>query len=127
MIVRGISEILQGFHLHGWVNSLISEVVNRNVPRIVPHVLRVLPHDNEAFTQGLAYNNGFLYESTGLYGSSSLRKVRAKDGSLLGIHRLGNDLFAEGIAILGVLVYQLTWKSQKAIVYAPEELRPVTE
>jgi glutamine cyclotransferase len=76
------------------------------------------PHDPEAFTQGLLYFDGFLYESTGLNGRSSLRKVALKTGRVLKQYDLPAQYFAEGLARWNGSLIQLTWKSGKAFRYA---------
>jgi len=87
-----------------------------NVPIVRPVVLDTLPHDPEAFTQGLTYKEGYLYESTGLYGESSLRKM-SLDGKIL--HRINlPEIFAEGITIFDDDLVLLTWKGKKAIRYS---------
>src|SRR6188474_2141801 len=60
-------------------------------------IVREYPHDPEAFTQGLIYRDGFLYESTGLNGRSSLRKVRLETGEVLQQHDLDARYFGEGL------------------------------
>jgi glutamine cyclotransferase len=80
-------------------------------------VVREFPHDAGAFTQGLVYHGGFLYEGTGLNGSSSLRKVELKTGRVLSRKDLNARYFGEGIAILGGRIYQLTWRSGVGFVY----------
>lgn len=80
-------------------------------------VINVYPHDTGAFTQGLVYKNGFLYESTGLYGRSSLRKVDPATGQIVKRVDIPKKYFAEGIAILNNRIYQLTWKSGTGFVY----------
>lgn len=77
----------------------------------------MLPHDPKAFTQGLAIHNNFLYESTGLYGHSSLRKIDIQTGKIINKISLPNQYFAEGIAIIGNNLIQITWKEQVAFVY----------
>jgi glutamine cyclotransferase len=69
------------------------------------------PHDGAAFTQGLLWHDGVLYESTGLYGRSSLRRVRLEDGELLAARYLGDEVFAEGLALVGDELVQLTWRA----------------
>ena len=86
-------------------------------------VINTFPHDNEAFTQGLAFNNGSLYESTGLHGKSSLRKVNLKTGEVEKIHKLSDHLFGEGITILDKKIYQLTWRSKTGIIYDLESFK----
>ena len=75
------------------------------------------PHDPSAFTQGLAIHAGQLYEGTGQYGASTLRRVDLTTGRPEKQRALGPQLFGEGIAILDGLVYQLTWQSGVVVVY----------
>lgn len=87
-----------------------------NVPIVRPVVLDTLPHDPDAFTQGLTYKQGFLYESTGLYGKSSLRKM-SPDGKIL--QRIDiPEIFAEGITIFNDELVLLTWRGKKAVRYS---------
>lgn len=79
-------------------------------------VIRKYPHAADAFTQGLVWHEGVLYESTGQYGKSSLRKVRLEDGRVLAQRRLEPSLFGEGLALVGKRLVQLTWRSGVAIV-----------
>ncbi len=80
-------------------------------------VKRVYPHDRTAYTQGLLYHEGSLYESTGLEGRSSLRQVELASGRVLRGRNLPDRYFGEGLALLGGKLYQLTWQSNKALVY----------
>ncbi|MGP0020025.1 MAG: glutaminyl-peptide cyclotransferase [Candidatus Sulfotelmatobacter sp.] len=80
-------------------------------------IVAVYPHDPTAFTQGLAYRDGFLYEGTGREGKSSLRKVRLETGEIVQQVNLDPDLFGEGITLLKDKVIQLTWKSEIGFVY----------
>ncbi len=72
------------------------------------------PHDATAFTQGLLWYDGALYESTGLYGESSLRRVDLGTGTVDEVRYLDADLFAEGIARVDDTLVQLTWRAQRA-------------
>jgi glutaminyl-peptide cyclotransferase len=72
------------------------------------------PHDTGAFTQGLLWHDGALYESTGLYGASSLRRVDLESGEVLAVRYLADDRFAEGLARVGDELIQLTWRAQEA-------------
>jgi glutaminyl-peptide cyclotransferase len=81
------------------------------------------PHDTAAFTQGLAYRDGFLYEGTGREGQSSLRKVRLETGEIVQQVNLEPDFFGEGITLLNDKVIQLTWKSGIGFVYDLNSLR----
>lgn len=85
-------------------------------------VIRSYPHDNQAFTQGLVFHNGYLYESTGLYGRSSLRKVDLSTGAVKQIRTLSSRLFGEGATIFNDKIYQLTWKAGVGIIYAVDSL-----
>jgi glutamine cyclotransferase len=80
-------------------------------------VVRVYPHDPEAFTQGLVYVDGFLYEGTGLNGRSSIRKVKLENGEVVQIQKLDSQYFGEGIAVKGDTIYELTWQSEIGFLY----------
>lgn len=75
------------------------------------------PHDPQAFTQGLFFKDGFLYESTGLNGKSSLRKVELKTGKVLQQKDLPKDVFGEGSAAVGDDIVSLTWTSKYGFVF----------
>ena len=80
-------------------------------------ILERRPHDPEAFTQGLEMADGALYESTGLYGRSSLRRVDPATGAVTAEAAVADDLFAEGLTVVGDRIVQLTWKAGRALVY----------
>jgi len=80
-------------------------------------VLESYPHDPEAFTQGLLLHDGALYESTGLYGHSSVRKVELATGKVLQRVDLPPNLFGEGLALVGDKLVQLTWREDVAPTY----------
>jgi glutamine cyclotransferase len=80
-------------------------------------ILNVYPHDSNAFTQGLVYHDGYLYEGTGLHGESSLRKVEPSTGKILEIHQLEENYFGEGITIFQDRIIQITWKSKIGFAY----------
>jgi glutaminyl-peptide cyclotransferase len=86
-------------------------------PQYGYRIVRVYPHDREAFTQGLEYRGGFLYESTGLRGRSSVRKVQLDTGEVLQQIHLEPSLFGEGITILNDRIIQLTWQAHLGFVY----------
>jgi glutaminyl-peptide cyclotransferase len=81
------------------------------------NVVKVYPHDAEAFTEGLLYANGFLYESTGLQGSSSLRQVDLTSGQVLQQTALASQYFGEGLALVKGKLIQLTWLNSIGFVY----------
>ncbi|MGA2525086.1 MAG: glutaminyl-peptide cyclotransferase [Smithellaceae bacterium] len=88
-------------------------------------VINIFPHDIDAFTQGLVYYKGYLYESTGLHGKSTLRKVDIKTGKIIKIIKLAHEYFGEGITILGNNIYQLTWLNKTGFVYDLVEFKKV--
>ncbi|MDY0745441.1 glutaminyl-peptide cyclotransferase [Paucibacter sp. R3-3] len=79
-------------------------------------IVRSYPHDPQAFTEGLFFKDGFLYESTGLEGRSSVRKVRLETGEVLQGTTLPSDLFGEGIVDWGDQIIGLTWQTQLGFV-----------
>ncbi|MCC6234876.1 MAG: glutaminyl-peptide cyclotransferase [Verrucomicrobiales bacterium] len=102
-----------------------------NAPSRGPEILRqytydvihVWPHDREAFTQGLVYLDGQFLESTGLYGSSSLRRVELQTGKVLQRVDVPARYFAEGLAVLRGRAYQLTWQGGNGFVYSAATLQ----
>jgi glutamine cyclotransferase len=98
---------------------LISGVafVNGQVPISTATVVNTFPHDPNAFTQGLVFAQGQLYEGTGRNGQSSLRRVALGSGEILQRSNLNARYFGEGITIKDGKVYQLTWQSQVGFVY----------
>lgn len=80
-------------------------------------IINTYPHDAKAYTQGLEYYNGFLYEGTGRTGTSSIRKVALKTGKVLQKQDLDKAYFGEGITIFNNKIYQLTWRSGIGFVY----------
>ena len=80
-------------------------------------VINTYPHDSKAFTQGLVFEHGSLYEGTGLYGDSSLRKIHLETGEIEQIYRLPKKFFGEGITIYKNSIIQLTWQSRIGFVY----------
>ena len=85
--------------------------------RYTYEVVKVYPHDEDAFTQGLVIDSGVLYEGTGLWGRSSLRRVDLETGSVEQVYSLPGDVFGEGITVFGDRIIQLTWRSHKGFVY----------
>jgi glutamine cyclotransferase len=80
-------------------------------------IVHAYPHDSQAFTQGLIFLDGHLYESTGLEGHSSLRMEDLETGRILQFQDVPSQYFAEGLADWGSTLVQLTWKNQTALVY----------
>ncbi|MEM7018328.1 MAG: glutaminyl-peptide cyclotransferase [Pseudomonadota bacterium] len=93
------------------------------VPSIIPRVVKQYPHDKNAFTQGLAFANGKLYEGTGRKTRSGVRIVNLETGRVEKVARLSNnDMFGEGITIYGKQLIQLTWLHQTGYVYDADSL-----
>jgi glutaminyl-peptide cyclotransferase len=86
-------------------------------------VVKKYPHDAGAFTQGLEYKDGMLYEGTGLNGRSSLRKVRLETGEVVQRQPLAEAYFGEGITVQSARVLQLTWKHGEGFIYDRKTLR----
>lgn len=84
------------------------------VEQLVPEVIETREHDPRAFTQGLLIHDGLLYESTGQYGQSSLRQVDPETGEVLLYLPIPEQFFAEGLALAGDYLYQITWREQTA-------------
>ena len=94
------------------------KVLAPNVPALYTYeIIKEYPHDMKAYTQGLEFHNGVLYESTGKKGRSSLRKVDYKSGKVLKQIDLENTQFGEGITIMNNKIYQLTWQNKMGFVY----------
>lgn len=88
-------------------------------------VIATYPHDNQAYTQGLFYSNGKLYESTGLEGKSSIRLVDIKSGRPEKLVSLPAEIFAEGITHLNGQIFQITYKSQVGFIYDMQTLEQI--
>jgi len=88
-----------------------------HVPVYGYEVVHAYPHDRGAFTEGLFYSNGFLYESTGRTRESSVRKVKLETGEMLQLHQLPGQYFGEGIVKWNDKLYQLTWQTGLGFIY----------
>lgn len=98
-------------------------LINPQTPVYACRLVKAYPHDPLAFTQGLVFYGGYLYESTGLYGRSSLRKVNLATGRVLKIRRLPGKYFGEGITLWKDRIVLLTWQSHKGFIYDRETFR----
>ena len=94
--------------------------LTKSIPVFTYKIVKVYPHDPGAFTQGLVFADGFLYEGTGLRGRSSLRKVDLATGHILKLRKLPVKLFGEGVTIYGNKIIQLTWQANVGFVYHKE-------
>ncbi len=90
-------------------------------------VVNTFPHDASAFTQGLVFHDGALVESTGIEGSSTLRRVELQTGRVLQKVDVPRYFFAEGLTLFGGKLYQLTWKGAKGFVYDPQTFQKTGE
>ncbi len=100
------------------VNAISITMFSDFVPRQYGfQIIHTFPHDQDAYTQGLVFDLGFLFESTGQYGKSSLRKIEPETGKLISSKNLPPDLFGEGVCIFKERIIQLTWKSRIGFVY----------
>ncbi|QRO02491.1 glutaminyl-peptide cyclotransferase [Archangium violaceum] len=100
-------------------------MTSRHAPTSGFQVVHSWPHDPEAFTQGLVYREGRLYESTGIHGESEVREVELETGRVLRGHALAWEHFGEGLALLGGRLYQLTWQSHVGFIYDAETFQEV--
>ena len=93
-------------------------IVNAKAPKIYTYeIVNTYPHDITSYTQGLEFYKGALYESTGQYGESKLRKLDYKTGTVLKNVDLSSAYFGEGLSVLNDKIYQLTWKEGRGLVY----------
>tara|TARA_B100001109_G_scaffold131119_1_gene106616 strand:- start:359 stop:1375 length:1017 start_codon:yes stop_codon:yes gene_type:complete len=101
---------------HSIVRSF--DVYSNKKPDIMTYeIIKEYNHDQKAYTQGLEFYKNSLYESTGLNGKSSLRKVDLNNGEILKVLNLNYEYFAEGLTILNDKIYQLTWKNRIGFIY----------
>src|SRR5690606_5878529 len=104
------------------------EVVSNIEPQLLEYeIINTYHHDIGAYTQGLEFYNGILYESTGQYGRSSIRKTEVKTGNVTQKVNLENKYFGEGMTVLNGKLYQLTWREKTGFVYNPETLEKERE
>jgi glutamine cyclotransferase len=105
--------------------TLVSACAADEPQRLEPTVLASYPHDPQAFTQGLLLHEGMLYESTGLYGRSSLREVDLETGEVVRARQIDPRLFGEGLALVDGNLIQLTWRAGLALVFDLETFEPL--
>jgi glutamine cyclotransferase len=86
-------------------------------------VVHTYPHDPTAYTQGLEYRGGYLYEGTGINGKSSLRKVELETGKVLQQINIAPEFFGEGITVINQIIVALTWQSHHGFVYDQADFR----
>ncbi len=98
----------------------IADGERSSIPILDYEVVGVFPHSSQSFTQGLVYEDGILYEGTGLYGRSSLLRIDLQTGRILQQIRLESDLFGEGVALWKGRIIQLTWTNGLGLVYGKD-------
>jgi len=102
-----------------WTNAAAAAVPVQGV-----EVKAVYPHDDQAYTEGLFYLDGALFESTGIEGRSTIRKVRLKDGAVLQVQSIAPNLFGEGIVNWGSEILSLTWRNQVGFRWDLKTFKP---
>jgi glutamine cyclotransferase len=107
--------------------AAVAEKQKTQIPVFGAKVVKTYPHDPHAFTQGLEYYGGYLYESTGRTGESTLRKVELETGKVIKKASLPEQDFGEGLTIFRGKIYQLTWLSKKGFIYGLDTFRQVGE
>jgi glutamine cyclotransferase len=100
-----------------YVTSNQISAQNRKAQQYTYAIIHTYPHDTTAFTEGLIYTDGYLYESTGLYGESTLRQVNLTSGTVLKETALGKPYFGEDITKVNDTIVQLTWQERTGFVY----------
>ena len=111
---------MESVDIPGGTDSPTMSIVSDAVPRYTFRVINEFPHDRQAFTQGLVFENGILYEGTGLRGQSTLRRVDLVSGEVGKMLNLKAAFFGEGVAIYQDKIIQLTWTSNRGFVYDKE-------
>lgn len=94
------------------------DIYSNTKPELMTYkIVKEFDHDKQAYTQGFEFYDNFLYESTGLNGKSSIRKINFSSGEILDIKNLDYEYFGEGLTILNDKIYQLTWKNKIGFIY----------
>jgi glutaminyl-peptide cyclotransferase len=95
-----------------------------SVPAVIAYdIIKEYPHDANAFTEGLEFREGILYESTGQYGQSDVRKVELNTGKVILSKKMEHGYFGEGLTVLNGKIYQLTYREGKGFVYDTATLK----
>ncbi len=106
-----------GPNVNSTSNANKNAAVSKSIPVYSYEVVKSYPHDPKAFTQGLIFRDGFLYEGTGEEGESTLRKVEIATGKVVQKHDLSEEIFGEGITAIGDKIYQISWRDGMAWEY----------
>ncbi|MDR3095210.1 MAG: glutaminyl-peptide cyclotransferase [Bacteroidales bacterium] len=112
-------------HYTGGERDIVSVSVLLLAPqppkRYTYRIIKTYPHDAGAYTQGLLFDGGYLYESTGLRGESTVRKVVPTTGEVVQSLKMANDMFGEGLALVDDRLVQITWQNRTAFVYKKDD------
>ncbi len=127
LLAAGFTAVYGGHAPAGSRPATAFQAKEQRVPVLGIKVVKTFPHDPHAFTQGLEYYGGFLYESTGETGQSSVRKIELETGKVLQKTELSSEYFGEGLTIFHGKIYQLTWLTKTAFVYDLGTLRKLGE
>ena len=124
--VIGLLALTGVFFIYHYSN--LEPSANSNViPVYTYKVVNTYPHDRSAFTEGLVFEDGVLYEGTGLRGYSNLRRVKLETGEILQIRELSSQFFGEGVTLYGNKIIQLTWQSHIGFIYDKHSFKLVQE
>lgn len=126
-IVASCGEPANKPNANSTVNVNKSSIEPKAVPVYSYDIVRAYPHDPKAFTQGLIFRDGFIYEGTGQEGESELRKVDPATGKVVQKHVLPREVFGEGITAIGDKIYQITWRDGVAWEYNLTDFKMLRE
>jgi glutamine cyclotransferase len=127
LLAAGLTAVYGGPGPAGSKPTMAFQAKEQHVPVLGIKVVKSFPHDPHAFTQGLEYYGGFLYESTGETGQSSVRKIELETGKVLQKTELRSEYFGEGLTIFQGKIYQLTWLTKVGFVYDLGTFRKLRE
>jgi glutamine cyclotransferase len=127
LLAAGLTAVYGGPEPAGGRQATAFQANEQQVPVLGIKVVKTFPHDPHAFTQGLEYYGGFLYESTGETGQSSVRKIELETGKVLQKTELSSEYFGEGLTIFRGKIYQLTWLTKVGFVYDLGTFRKLRE
>jgi len=120
MMIRAVATLLIATVAAAWACASVAppeQSPNGTIPSLDYSVVRIYPHDPEAFTQGLLFHDNFLFESTGRNGKSSVRRVTLATGQVVQQRDVPAMYFAEGLALWGTRLLQLTWQTNIGFIY----------
>jgi glutamine cyclotransferase len=129
IFIGGLFALLGAVLVFSCLNLLGCSVPGNSdgIPVYTYNITNTYPHDRDAFTEGLIFEDGVLYEGTGLLEQSTLRRVELETGAVLQIRELSDQLFGEGITIYGDKIIQLTWQSNIGFVYDKDSFELLQE